>query len=82
MNTRRVESLPLASLKEGENGTIVEIRGKAYLHYYLLKSGLTVGQHVCVIRADENPGRSSFTVAVDHHNIELSEDVLSNIRVS
>ncbi len=82
MDTLRTDSHPLNSLKEGENGTIVEIRGKAALHYELLKSGLMVGRQVCVIKAGANPGHSAFTIAVDHHRIELNEGVLSNIRVS
>jgi Fe2+ transport system protein FeoA len=82
MITRRIERKPLSGLKEGENGTIVEIHGKASLHYDLLKSGLMVGRQISVIRAGVNPDHAAFTVAVDHHNIELNEGVLSNIRVS
>lgn len=72
---------PLCNLSEGENGKIVQIRGKAAMHRYLYEMGLTVGRSISIKKVETTPLDSSVTVKVGDRISTLGRKLALNIQV-
>jgi len=72
---------PLSNSCEGENGNIVQIRGKPAMHRYLYDMGLTVGRSISVKKVEATPLDTSVTVTAGDRIVTLSNKLALNIQV-
>jgi len=72
---------PLSNLSEGENGKIVQIRGKAIMQRYLYEMGLAVGRSISIKKVETTPLDSSVTVKAGDRISTLGNKLAINIQV-